>query len=185
MGKIALYTIQLKTMPLGSKEYHYTLSQDFFEQMESDEVMSASVNVDLTIEHTASVYRLAMDCKGFIGIPCDRCLDEMKHEVDAHYDIFIKLGDEYDDSMDDVLVIPESEGVLDVAPLIFDTVMLTVPIMHVHQSESDCNPEMMEQLRKHSAFESENDTPMSDDSGNDTAIDPRWAALKGLNDNNK
>lgn len=176
MGKFSEFKLPLKSMPIGSHEFEYYLGGEFFANMESVDIRDADLNVKLKVTHKSDVYDLSFEIIGEITLLCDRCLDEMQYDVDADYQIAVKYGEEYCDDSDEVLVIPENENYLNVANLIYDTVLLSIPIMHVHE-DGQCNQEMSEVLRKHQSHEA------SDDEG-DKDIDPRWAKLKELSENN-
>ena len=177
LEKFGEFDLFLKAMPVGTQEFRYHLGEDFFRNMESADVSAGDVDVALSVKHIGGVYELSFALKGVIGIPCDRCLDEMEHEVDTTYVMSVKYGEEYYEG-DDQIVIPESEGAFNVARVIYDTVMLTIPIMHVHES-GKCNEEMRRLLEQHTAaggVDDEEDEPSS--------CDPRWDALRRLKDNN-
>ena len=164
-------------MPLGTQEFSYHLGDDFFRKMESVDVTSGNVDVALSVKHIGNIYELLFTLNGVIGIPCDRCLEEMEHHVDTSYAMSIKYGDEYCEG-DDQITIPETDGSYNVAHIIYDTVALTIPIMHVHP-DGQCNEEMCSLLEEHMAG--------NNDGGNDDgdeSYDPRWEALKKLKDNN-
>ena len=119
----------------------------------------------------------------------------MRHTVDATYDLTVKEGEEYDDSDDEVLVIPGHWRELDLTPLMRDTVLLTIPIMHAHP-EGECNEQMLDRLEQMRAVNITDDEQLHEAEGGidqevnanksseDDDIDPRWAALKKLKDNN-
>ena len=113
----------------------------------------------------------------------------MDHIVDTSYQLTVKMGDTLDDSIDNVLVIPSSWRTLDLEPIVRDTVLLTIPMMHTH-SPGECNEDMLGRLEEHTArgYESDEDfmeppqqREIDDNTGD--AIDPRWAALQQLVDN--
>ena len=109
---------------------------------------------------------------GTVQVPCDRCLDMMTQPIDTELRLVVKLGEEYSEQ-DDVIVVDERDAVLDTSWLIYETIALAVPIQHVHQP-GDCNVAMSERLSELSAARS------SDADANEREIDPRWSALKGL-----
>ena len=90
-----------------------------------------------------------------------------------------------------MLTVPQSWWELDLQPLMRDTVLLTIPIMHVHP-EGGCNSAMMEQLSTHSAIDLADDEAMREaagdaadtDENDNKETDPRWDALKKLLDKN-
>ena len=127
-------------------------------------------------EQSSTVIVLDMAIDGELTIPCDRCLDDMIHHVDTTYHLTVKAGERLDDSRDNVLEVPSNWKELDLAPIVRDTVLLTIPIMHTHDDPEQCNPAMMETLLSHKAHEADD---LSNDGAGDE-IDPRWAALKSL-----
>lgn len=188
---MASFNLKLGSMAFGNQVFTYHLDARFFNDIEQTEVRHASVDVTMNVTHPREDYfELAIECKGTLVIPCDRCLDDMEHEVDTTYEISVRLeGDEYDDSRDELLLVPESWRELDVAPLVRDTVLLTIPMTHVHD-EGECNEQMSALLSDHAAEGLNEDLPSddpearADDEGDTESIDPRWAALQKLKDNN-
>lgn len=175
LEKFDEFDLSLKGMPVGTQEFNYHLGLDFFRKMESSDVSSSNVDVTLSVKCVGDVYELFFTLKGIIGIPCDRCLDEMEHRVDTTYAMSVRYGDEYYEG-DDLTVIPESCDTFNVARVINDTVMLTIPIMHTHE-DGKCNEEMSRLLEEHSAHGGA-------DNSDDTTCDPRWEALRKLKNNN-
>ena len=184
----------MKGMPCGTQRYEYHLGMDFFREMESTDVLSAAVDATVDVKRSGDIYELCITVKGELGIPCDRCLEQMSHRVDAEYRVSVKYGEEYSDDADNVIVIAESSNTMNVAGLIFDTIMLTIPIKHVHP-EGGCDATMQARLEAHRATIAEEDAgdredadeaiPAADDeNNNDFPCDPRWAALRKLKDNN-
>lgn len=72
----------------------------------------------------------------------------MDHEIDTEYKVTVKYGDDFDDGADNLLVIPYSNKYLNVAYMLYDTIVLTIPIRHVH-APGKCNRAMLDALRKH------------------------------------
>ena len=184
--------LSISSLPFGKQDFNYQLNGKFFNEIEASEVRSGSVDVALSVTHLQEgIYELDFVCNGIITIPCDRCLDDMDHVVDTNYHLTVKMGDALDDSLDNVLVIPSSWTTLDLAPIVRDTVLLTIPMMHVH-SPGDCNEEMLGRLLEHTTHSYDDDDdfirePEQESDSNDKDIDPRWAALQQLieNKNNK
>ena len=140
----------------GHHEQDFVCDTLFFKNMEKDEVLNADVKVHLDIEVKHEAYDCTFTCKGMMQIPCDRCLDPMDHEVDTTYHITVKYGESYNDESDDVLVIPETETGVNVAYMLCDTIMLTIPMRHVHPM-GKCNRAMAAALHKHSTAPAEDE----------------------------
>ncbi len=189
VAKFSLYNISLKNLSPGKHTYEYELDRKFFEAIDGDEVKKGNVKVGLTVNKTSSTYEFNFDLKGVIQIPCNRCLDDMNQEVDSQNRLIVKLGKEYSEESDEVIIIPEDEGEINIAWFLYEFVALNIPIKHIHEPGT-CNKTMSSKLRKHRAVsrddegddELDEDTELDDDEDNNTSetVDPRWEGLKGL-----
>lgn len=193
MGKFAAFKLPLRGMTRGTQHFEYVLDTDFFRNMESEDILKGNVNIALTVNCKGDYYELDFTMKGVVYIPCDRCLDEMEHEVDTTYHLCVKYGDRYNDENDELLIIPESDAYLNIAYIVYDTVALTIPLKHVHPT-GKCNKGMAKHLKMHAASHADDefeDELFDDDASgeneerdNNTQIDPRWDALRKLTENN-
>lgn len=176
----------LKNIPTGETQtFEYELGNDFFAEVEGPEVQRGRVKARVQAKHAAASYELRFDLTGIIFIPCDRCLDDMEHEVNVEEKLHVKIGDEYREEEDDTLVIPEP-GELNIAWLLYEFIALTIPLKHVHPY-GKCNKEMSAQLHRMRAHipeldgeNEEDDVPPCEDDNDETPTDPRWDALKKL-----
>lgn len=148
MGKFTQYKVELSQLKDGHHEQDFVCDTEFFRNMENTEVISADVKVHLDIEVKHEAYDCTFTFKGKLEIPCDRCLDPMDHDVDTCYHIVVKYGETYNDDADNVLIIPERDRYLNVAYMLYDSIMLTIPMRHVHP-QGKCNRAMAAVLHKH------------------------------------
>lgn len=197
MGKFTEFKLALKSMPKGNNEFSYHLGKKFFENMENTDIREANLDVRLNVNHTDTFYDLTFDVDGTVTVLCDRCLDDLEVPIKADYHVVVKFGESYDDTTDELLVIPETDNYLNVAYMLYDTVMLAIPIKHVHPL-GKCNRAMSALLRKHRSRGDDDDAELEQDlidemdsmddnsvgSADDQPSDPRWDALKKLTDEN-
>jgi uncharacterized metal-binding protein YceD (DUF177 family) len=115
------------------------------------------------VEGTGRLFNLNIHTEGTVHVPCDRCLADMELRIDTTDDLVVKFGTEYMDE-GDYVVVPEEEGTIDIAPLIYEFVALSMPIKRVHQP-GECDPAMMEILNQHLADRSnlEDDSETTDE----------------------
>ena len=151
LGIISQYNVSLASIPEGKVERVFVCRQEFFQAMENSEVLDSDVEVQLEIIHKNSAYNCLIKLNGEIKVACDRCLEPMRHAVNTEYRITIKYGYEYDDSSDEILILPEEEVNFNFASMIHDTIVLTLPIRRVHK-KGECNPEMEAKINNHSAI---------------------------------
>ena len=189
LAKLATFRIPLRGAKQGTDNYEFLLDDDFFRAMESIDILGGAVKVSLAVRRANEANYFAIHCQGTIQIVCDRCLEPMDYAVEADYDLAVKFGDEYDDSNDGVLIVPEGDNDLDVAPIVYDTVALSIPLQHVH-AEGECDEATWQALQAHTAHDLDDEPDEygtyadedadADQLDNETNIDPRWAELMKL-----
>ena len=192
MGKFELYTIDLKNLTPGTHDFEYLLENKFFVDIDGNEVQKGHVHVQLTVKKSSMAFELNFQLAGTVIIPCDRCLDDMEFPIETQDKLIVKFGKEYAEESDEIVIVPEEEGTINVAWFIYEFIALAIPIKHVHAA-GKCNKAMAAKLRQHTAI-SRDDLSEPLDEGQEEASDeqdagvsdPRWDALKGLfeNDNN-
>ena len=171
MCSLERFKIDLKGLHEEKTTLDWDLDDHFFGALDNAEVQGGALHVSGSIRKAVGFFELLLDISGTVRIPCDRCLDLMNQAIDTSLSLRVKLGSECPEQ-DDVIVVDEAEGILDTAWLIYESVVLAIPIQHVHQP-GDCNAAMSKKLQELSAARS------SDEDATDTT-DPRWEALKGL-----
>lgn len=192
MGKFDQYKIVLKALPGGNHTFEYLLDTDYFRKIDSPEVERGKVNAAVTVKNTEGEYEIRFQLDGIIQIPCDRCLDDMEWPVSQKSRLIVKLGKTYSEESDEIIVIPEDEGEINLAWFLYEFIALSIPVKHVH-APGKCNKMMSSKLSKHmvkspndeggdsdNSF-AENDEEMPEESGSN---DSRWDDLKQLIDNN-
>jgi uncharacterized metal-binding protein YceD (DUF177 family) len=183
-----LYNIPLKNLSFGVHTYEYELDRKFFEAIDGDEVRKGKVSVTVTVKRTSSTFECNFDLKGVVQVPCTRCLDDMDQEVESKNRLIVKFGQEYSEESDEIVIIPEDEGEINIAWFLYEFIALSIPIKHVHPA-GGCNRTVSAKFRKHRAVaadevgedEVEADEETFSDDEEEQTSDPRWDTLKGLN----
>ena len=114
-------------MLTDTAEYEYQLDNQFFADLDALEVQKGQVNVSLKVRKTSGVYQLDFHTEGKVIVICDRCLDEMEQEVESDDRLRVKLGDEFSE-IDDMVVVPEEDGYINVAWFIYEFIALSIPM---------------------------------------------------------
>ena len=189
MGKFDNYSIQLKAMEIGASDFEYQLGNEFFEAIGEEAIQKGNVKAKVHVEKSTKQSELTFELEGKVVVICDRCLDEMDQPIKANGHLVVRLGKEFKDDGDDIVIVPEEQGVINVSWFLYEFIELAIPIKHVHPF-GHCNTTMASKLREHivdsDSFESDaedGDEPMLDDeTGQEASVkeDPRWAALKKL-----
>ena len=178
-------------MQADSCKYEFLLDNLFFAHIDGPEVQKGKVNVELTVKKTSRAFELSFQTEGMVSVPCDRCLDEMEQPVTSSDKLMVKFGHEYAEEGDNLIVIPEEEGEINVAWFMYEFIALAIPMKHVH-APGKCNKAVTSKLNKHLRTSGDDDAEESFGAGEDIVvedeaeeqIDPRWNELKKILDNN-
>ena len=171
MDSLIEYKIPFRGISEGEHEYDFHIQEKFFDAMESDEVQDADVKVHLQLDKQSRLMVLDFAIHGNLVLTCDRCLEDMNYPLDIDYRLIAKYGrkDPRDEENEDVFYLADDEFQLDVSRLIYENIVLAIPIKHVHaddeQGHSTCNPEQLKILENYSKKQK---------------TDPRWDALKNI-----
>lgn len=188
MGKFSLYNIPLKGLAEGVHKFEYILDDQYFKLIgdADSDIKRGVVNVEVSVKRISSTFEFNFTLSGAVYVPCDRCLDDMTIDIDNKNRLVVKFGQEYSEESDEIVIIPENEGEINIAWFLYEFVTLSVPMKHVHPP-GKCNKMMSSKLSKHKAVSNDDD---SDEDDIDDSIeeidtdsnDSRWDALKGLVD---
>jgi len=192
VGKFSLYKIALRGLSEGTHKFEYKLDNQFFKLISDgdSDLNKGSVDVDVILKRKGNLFELDFTLNGIVYVPCDRCLDDMSIDIDSTNRLIVKFGKEYSEESDEIVIIPEDDGEINIAWFLFEFIALSVPMKHVHPP-GKCNKIMSSKLNKHRATsasdddetEDEMDIDDSDMPDDDTGggSDSRWDALKDLN----
>ena len=170
------------------RRYEYVLDNDFFISIDAPEIQKGKLHVDLTVKKSMGVFVLTFHTEGSVVVPCDRCLDDMDILVNTDDELKVKLGAAFSDE-DDIVVVPEEDGYINVAWFMYEFIALSLPMKHVH-APGKCNKAMMGALSKHLRTSADEESYVSEleeeeaDTDVEREIDPRWNELKKILDNN-
>jgi len=186
LGRFDLYKIDLKNMQQDVQEFEYLLDNQFFANIGGEDIQKGKVNTRLTISKTGRAFDLSFTFNGIVIIPCDRCLDDMDLPIETSAHLIVKFGKDYSEESDEIVIIPEAEGIINLAWFLYEFIALAIPIKHVH-APGKCNKQMTSKLKKHltksddedQSFDSD-DVIITDDEPEEEKTDPRWEALRGL-----
>ncbi|MBQ7511342.1 MAG: DUF177 domain-containing protein [Prevotella sp.] len=163
--------IDLKALTEQETLREYTLDDGYFEALDGSQLEHGTLHVSVSIRKMTGFFELLFHTEGTVTVTCDRCLDDMEQSVEADNKLIVKFGVAYAED-DDTVTIDEQEGMLDVSWLIYEFIMLAIPIKHVH-APGKCNSAMTRKLEELSGAVRSGEEEAE-------AVDPRWEKLKNL-----
>jgi len=174
MNYLSQYTIPFSGLKEGKHLFDFTADHRFFAGFEESEIKKGSVGVQVELEKRTTYLRLTFMLKGEVELICDRCLEAYFQPIESRNLMLVKFSETETDDGDEVIYIHPGAYQVDVAKLIYEFIVLSIPIRHVHpddqNGESLCDPEMLRKLDEYKAT----DVPEND------PIDPRWNDLKKI-----
>lgn len=191
MGKFSLYNIPLRGLSEGKHEFEYNLDDKFFSLIEDGtaDIKRGAVKVVVSLKKTSTTFELNFNIEGTVNVPCDRCLDDLSLAVDTRNKLIVKFGKEYSEESDEIVIIPEDDGAINIAWFLYEFIVLSLPTKKVHPAGS-CNKAMSSKLNKHRVKsnddeEDDDDIEIDDDSAEEDSSfsDPRWDSLKDISIN--
>ena len=169
MDRLIEYKIPFKGISEGLHEYEFHVQDTFFNAMESEDIHQANVQVKLKLDKQSRMMILDFDIQGIIVLACDRCLGPLNFPITIQHQLIVKYGKGDVDLDSDILYLADDEYQLDVSRIIYEDIVLEIPIKNVHPDDendnSTCNEEQITLLNDYSKR-----------SGNDH----RWDALKSI-----
>ena len=168
MEKENEFLIPVSGLALGVHDFKFDIKDGFFAERDYSEVRQGEVTVNLEVEREETMMTLNFQLEGKVLVTCDRCADEFFIPIQGEQVFYIKFGADEAEESDDVAVVPAEEHAYDVSSLIYEYIILAIPMHRVHP-DGECNPKVLEML-SHDEEPSEKEGEM----------DPRWAALKDV-----
>jgi uncharacterized metal-binding protein YceD (DUF177 family) len=189
MSKFELYNIVLKDIINETRTVEFDLDETYFKKIDSPEVQKGNVKAKVSIQKKLTTFELTFTLEGIIHITCDRCLDDMDQPIHYKEKLQVKFGDKFDE-IDEIVIVPESDGGINVAWFLYEFIVLNIPIKHVH-APGECNQTMVTKLKKHitrQKGDDDEDTGLEFDNDDDFTpdeiqTDPRWDGLQNIENN--
>jgi len=184
MSKFSSYKLFLKDLTQSSQVFDFELDDEFFKKINSPEVERGNVKATVAARQKSQNFELKISLNGYVTIPCDRCLDDMRQPINYEETLTVQFGEEFSED-GDVLIVPQSDGFINLAWFFYEMILVNIPIKHIHPP-GECNKTMQQKLKKFSVGSAdendENDDLEEDDFDIDdeNEIDPRWEKLKEI-----
>jgi uncharacterized metal-binding protein YceD (DUF177 family) len=173
MDKFRNYDVAFSGLKNGKHEFKFEVEQSFFDLFETEqEFTNAHINVDVALEKHSTFLDLEVSISGKVNLICDITAEEFSHPINNSIKVLVKFGEEYDDSNEEIITIPHGDSAFNIAQMVYEAVVLSIPMKKISPNVKD---EDIELIEKFSPKIEENE---------EHEADPRWEALKKLKDKN-
>ena len=168
------YSIPYTGLALGRHTFEYDIKDAFFDEYEYSLVKKADLKCRVDLEKQETMMILDFYITGTIDATCDRCLAQYPQVVDIKEQQIAKFSDEEVAEDDEIISLGKSEHEIMLAGLIYEYINVAVPFILVCNNEGNtqyCDKDMLAELSK-----------LKENNEQTESTDPRWDALKNLND---
>ena len=148
----------------GVHDFSFDIGEKFFESFDHSEIEQGKVHANVNLERKERMLIFDFIIKGYVIIPCDRCLEDLEYRVEKNARLIIKFGHEFMEETEEIFIIPETESHIDISSFIYEYIILSLPIKRVHADDETCDQITIENINQHVS----------------PSEDPRWEALKEL-----
>ena len=171
------YNVPFAGLKEGLNNFRYEIDSEFFKKIEGAEPEEgANISVDMVLDKGHSFLTLYFYIGGSIKAICDRCNNEFRQELLDEYKVYVKFSDHAAEleEEDDVVYLNTGDTQINVAKLLYEFVLLSIPMQKICPPNADgtsgCNENVIK-LLEHNPQE---------DNNTEEETDPRWSALKKL-----
>ena len=174
MKSLKNYSIPYTGLALGKHTFEYDIKDAFFDEFEYSLVKKADLKCRVELEKQETMLILNFHISGTIDATCDRCLAQYPQVVDIKEQQIAKFSDDEVAEDDEIIALKKHEHEIMLAGLIYEYINVAVPFILVCDNEGNtqyCDKDMLAELSK---LKGNNEQTESND--------PRWDALKNLND---
>lgn len=168
------FEINFSGLKLGDHDFEYRLGKKFFELFGYQEYNNAEFDAKLRLNRKENSLGLQLAVNGKAKVACDITSELFWLPLENETGVQVKFGEEFDDTNDEVLIIPQGEHRINVAQYFYELAVLAKPLKVVHP-EVEAGKRGQEILKKLEELSPENQEKESEDEN-----DPRWNKLRDL-----
>ncbi|MEL6674756.1 MAG: DUF177 domain-containing protein [Bacteroidota bacterium] len=173
------YSINVARLRLGKNQEIFEVDKSFFDQFELTQGLDGAVNLTLDMikyeTHIDAHFRLT----GTLQIPCDRCGEPYPFDINTATRIIYSFDPDMRFDHEEVIHVDETEPRLVLIQEIHDFIQTAIPIRKVPPADVHlCSPDILRMLGLDEKGEPLEEIVEEEE----VEIDPRWAALKKLKD---
>ena len=176
MDKFRNYEVSFSGLKNGKHQFQFEIDKAFFDLFDTEkEFTNPKITADVLMDKHTTFMEFWIKTSGTVELVCDITNEPFNHPIENEIKVLVKFGEEYDDSDEDVITIPMHDHAFNVAQLIYEDVMLSIPMKKI---SPNVKKEDLEILEKFSPKEEE------ENNEDEHEGDPRWDALRKLKDKN-
>lgn len=181
MKALKTFTINFASFADGEHLFDYQINNKFLKHFEAALVQEGDIQVKLSLIKFLDSLEFNFEFQGTVVTACNVCTEAFDFPIEGTDQVIVKIVSEIPTQEDELNVIYLKEGIssISIAEMLYEMLMLSIPIRTVHpvneEGNYSCNPDVLKYL------EINDDIDASDEEANDDDnINPIWDELKKL-----
>ncbi len=173
--ELQIYRIAFVGLKPGKHIFQYEIDRSFFDLFEASPVKDGVLKVELELDKKNGFFMLDFRIDGTIKSVCDRCSEDFDLELMDDHSVIIKMEaiEHHTDVQEDVIFISPADTHLEVHQLIYEFILLSIPMKKAHPLSENGEPTCGDMIQSY--FSTDEEVSEAEEE-----VDPRWKALKGL-----
>jgi len=110
------YEVMFTGLKPGEHLFDFEFDHLFFENSGSEDILDGRVAARVLMVKEERMMDFHFAIEGKVSVRCDRCNEPVEIPVSGEERLIVKLGDRYMEESEEVQVVPETAGKIDLAP---------------------------------------------------------------------
>ena len=182
MKALKTFTINFASLADGEHLFDYQIDNKFLKHFENSLVHEAAIEVQLMLYKFLNNMELNFKIKGTVQTSCDLCAEDFDLSIDGAEQILVKIVAEPPaENNGNIVYLPESANSISITEMIYELIVLSMPMRKVHPEDEAGEPTCDESVLKY--LHANEDYPTSnseEEESGSTSINPIWDELKKL-----
>jgi len=166
------YRIPFSGLSLGTHDFEFDIDKAFFDCYDYSIVKDGNLKALVNLHKQENMMVLRFGITGTVTLTCDVCLSAFPAKTNIEEKLIVKFtSDDMGESSEEIMVLAKHEHELDLAPLLYEYINVSVPHYIKCSEQGDnisCDETVLEKLNDLAPEQEEKQT------------DPRWDALKNI-----
>ncbi len=156
----------------GLHQYRFKADSRFFAMFDNSPIIDGDFDIIANINKRSGLSELDFEIDGYASALCDRCLVDIRLPISSRNHMLVKVSNKISED-DEVIFIREDHSHLDLSQIIYEFIVLAMPLMNIYDCENEeprkCDMSVLKKL--------------SEDVIEDTepTINKIWEYLKDIN----
>ena len=178
------FDIEVIKFKEGLHEVVFLIEDAFFQQVEGNELLEKGhLTARVKVDKGANLMELTFHITGKVELTCDRSLEVFDHPLDITEKMIYKYGSEVKEIDESVTMITRDTPSINVAQLIYEYILLGLPLKKIHpdfKNELDEEDNELDGGFVYVDGEVEENSEEDSSENTTTPVDPRWEQLGKL-----